>query len=74
MKRLLWTMKTARSWMRKVDSGIRENVMHYSLNKDVIRWLEHSKEIKAVADIQLQSWIEELERIIEELNEELKND
>lgn len=73
LRRLLWIMKTAQSWMLKIDSGIRENVMHRSLNEDIVQWLKHSKEIKETSVI-LDSWIEELERVIAKLNEELKND
>ena len=59
--------------MLKVDSGIRENVMHRSLNKDIVQWLEHSKEIKE-ASVIMDGWIEKLERVVAKLNEELNEE
>lgn len=65
-KRLLQHMKTCKAWMRKVGLEIRETARQYGFDAKAIEWLNRAGEIEGAADIQLQSWIEELERVINE--------
>jgi uncharacterized protein (UPF0335 family) len=65
-KRLLQHMKTCKAWMRKVGLEIRETARQYGFDAKAIEWLNHAGEIEGVADVHLQSWINELERVINE--------
>ena len=65
-KRLLQHMKTCKAWMRKVGLEIRETARQYGFDAKAIEWLNRAGEIEGVADVYMQSWINELERIVYE--------
>lgn len=64
-KRLLQHMKTCKSWMLKIGSEIREMVRNRHLTEDCMEWLNHAGEINGAAENPLQTWINNLECIIE---------
>lgn len=64
-KRALQFMKTAKSYMIKVGNEIEGMIRHKAVTEDIEEWQDHAEQINGAADI-LQSWIEELERVIEE--------
>ena len=64
-KRALQFMKTAKSYMIKVGNEIEGRIRHKAVTEDIEEWQDHAEQINGAAEI-LQSWIEELERVIEE--------
>jgi hypothetical protein len=64
-KRALQFMKTAKSYMIKVGNEIEGMIRHKAVTEDLDEWRCHSVQINGAAEI-LQSWIDELEDIIEE--------
>ena len=64
-KRALQFMKTAKSYMNKVGNEIDGMIRHKAVTEDIEKWQDHAEQINGAADI-LQSWIDELEKVIEE--------
>jgi hypothetical protein len=64
-KRALQFMKTAKSYMNKVGNEIEGMIRHRAVTEDIEEWQDHAEKINGAAEI-LQSWIDELERVIEE--------
>lgn len=64
-KRALQFMKTAKSYMNKVGDEIEGMIRHKAVTEDLDEWRCHSVQIHGAAEI-LQSWINELERIVYE--------
>jgi hypothetical protein len=64
-KRALQFMKTAKSYMNKVGNEIEGMIRHKAVTEDIEEWQDHAEQINGAAEI-LQSWINELERIVYE--------
>jgi hypothetical protein len=58
-------MKTAKSYMNKVGNEIEGMIRHKAVTEDIEEWQDHAEQINGAAEI-LQSWINELERIVYE--------
>ena len=64
-KRALQFMKTAKSYMNKVGNEIEGMIRHKAVTENIEEWQDHAEQINGAAEI-LQSWINELERIVYE--------
>ena len=63
-RHLLQLMKTTKTYMRKAGAEISDAVSCHVLTDDCDAWLQHADEIVGAANIPLQSWIDELEKIV----------
>jgi hypothetical protein len=63
-RHLLQLMKITKAYMHKVGAGIKEAVQSHELTEGCDEWMQHANEIDCAANVPLQSWIDELEKIV----------